>query len=98
MSDVYGLVRSIRDKSWSRNRHFDEHATTNGAAARRMNRFLNGIARDLLTAREVRVEREPGRTVISMSFPSVRLTRVVALSDPERALLAEDPRLEELLA
>jgi hypothetical protein len=99
VSDVYALVRSIRDQQLSRNRHFDEHATVNGAEARRVHRFLRAIERDLLAAAEIEVEREAdSRWRISMRFPSVRLRRMVSLSEGERAILVENPRVAALLA
>jgi hypothetical protein len=97
VSDVYALVRSIRANRWPRNRHFDEHATPDGVAARRLNRFLRAIERDLLRAARVEVRRDADGFVISMEFPEVRLTRKVALSAEEHALLVEDQRLRPLL-
>ena len=97
MSDVYALVRSIRDKTWSRNRHFEAHETPAAAEARRLHRFLRAIARDVLAAAHVEVRREGDRFALSMQFPSVRLHRKVALSVEEHALLIEDARLRELL-
>jgi hypothetical protein len=97
VSDVYALVRSIRANRFSRNRHFDEHATPEAAAARRLNRFLRGIERDLLTASHVQVRRDGEGYTVWMQFPAVRLSRRVALSPEEHALLVEDSRLGPLL-
>jgi hypothetical protein len=97
VSDVYALVRSIRANRFPRNRHFDEHATPEAAEARRVNRFLRGVERDLLAASEVRVRREGVRYAVSMKFPEVRLTRRVVLGPEEHALLVEDARLGPLL-
>jgi hypothetical protein len=97
VSDVYALVRSIRDKRLPRNRYYAEHATEDGAAARRLHRFLRGVERDLLTARDVCVTGSEAGYRVSMRFPSVRLTREVALTREEHALLVEDPRLAVLL-
>ena len=102
VSDVYALVRSIREKRWARNRNFDEHATPTGAQARRVHRFLAGIERDVLEAEDVEVERAHGADGsgvwrVTMRFPSVRLHRVVSLTDGEHAILVEDARLAERL-
>ena len=97
MSDVYALVREIREKRWPRNRFFDAHATARGAEARRVHRFLRAVERDLLTAEQVVVEREADRWRITMRFPSVRLSRVVLLGADEHALLVEDPRVARLI-
>jgi hypothetical protein len=96
VSDVYALVRSIREKRFPRNRYFDEHATPDGAQARRLCRFLRGIEKDLLAADEVVVERVPGWR-ITMRFPAMRLERVVSLSEDEHAILVEDPCIAEKL-
>ncbi|HZS38208.1 MAG TPA: hypothetical protein VFF06_15325 [Polyangia bacterium] len=97
MSDVYALVRSIRANRFSRNRHFDEHATPEAAAARRLNRFLRGVERDVMAASHVQARREGERYVVWMQFVSVRLSRRVALTAEEHALLVEDSRLAPLL-
>ena len=97
MSDVYALVRSIRDKRLPRNRHFDEHATPRGAEARRVHRFLRGVERDLMAAETVDVAREDTHWRVTMRFPSVRLRRVVSLTPDEHAILVEDPRVAQLL-
>ncbi len=97
MSDVYALVRSIRAKQLPRNRHFDEHATPEGQAARRLNRFFRAIERDLLRAARVEVRRDADGFAVSMEFPEVRLVRRVALSAQEHALLIEDERLRRIL-
>ncbi len=100
MTDVYALVRSIRDKRLPRNRFFAEHATTNGAAARRLHRFLSGIKRDLLSAEIVEVVHDETvpRWRVTMRFPSVRLHRVVWINADEHAILVEDPRVAERLS
>jgi hypothetical protein len=96
--DVYALVREIREKRLPRNRNFDVHATAGGAEARRVHRFLRGIEKDLLAAEEVVVETDAnGQWRITMRFPSVRLRRVVSLTNGERAILLEDPRVAPLL-
>ncbi len=97
VSDVYALVRSIRDKTWPRNRHFEAHETPAAAEARRLHRFLRAIERDLLRAAHVEVRREGDRYALSMEFPTVRLQRKVALTTEEHALLIEDARLRALL-
>jgi hypothetical protein len=98
VTDVYALVRSLRNQQLSRNRHFDEHNTDRGARARRVHRFLIGLSRDLLDARDVRIRRIASGYRISMTFPTVRVTREVLLTDGEHALLLEDQRLASLLA
>ena len=98
MNDVYALVRSLRERRFPRNRFFDAHATVSGAEARRVHRFLRGIERDLLTAQEVRVRIEGARWLVTMTFPSVRLHRVVSLTAAEHAILVEDPRVAALLS
>ena len=101
--DVYALVREIRERRFPRNRHFDAYETAVGAEARRVHRFLKGIEKDLLAADEVDVEpynADPKGNRgwrITMRFPAVRLRRVVCLTDDERAILLEDPRVAPLL-
>lgn len=97
-SDVYALVREIREKRLPRNRFFDEHATPGGAEARRLHRFLRAVEKDLLAAEEVEVTRDAASWRVTMRFPSVRLSRVVVLSSDDYAILvAEDGRLRQLL-
>jgi hypothetical protein len=98
-SDVYALVREIREKRFPRNRYFDEHATPGGAEARRLHRFLRAVEKDLLEAEAVEVARDTANDIwrVTMRFPSVRLSRVVALSSDEHAILIEDARLRQLL-
>jgi hypothetical protein len=93
VSDVYALVRSLRAATWSRNQHFDAHATPTGAEARRLHRFLRALERDLHAADAVSVRRRDGSYEVKMSFPAVRLERVVTLRHEEHALLVEDARL-----
>jgi len=97
VSDVYALVREIRDKRLPRNRFFEAHATTGGAEARRVHRFLRAVEKDLLAADQVEVERAGAGWRVTMRFPSVRLSRVVVLSPDEHAILVEDPRVAWLL-
>ncbi len=97
MSDVYALVREIRDQRLPRNRFFDEHATAGGAEARRLHRFLRAVEKDLLAADQVEVEKEAARWRITMRFPAVRFQRVVHLTRDEHAILVEDPRVARLL-
>jgi hypothetical protein len=93
VNDVYALVRSLRAATWPRNRHFEAHATPTGAEARRLHRFLRAIERDLRTADSVRVVPRDGGATVTMTFGAVRLSRVVALSPEELALLVEDPEI-----
>jgi len=97
VNDVYALVRSLRENRFPRNRHFDEHATVHGAEARRVNRFLRAVEKDVLAADQVEVQREPeeegGGWRVTLRFPSVRLCRVVSLTPDEHAILVEDPRI-----
>jgi hypothetical protein len=95
--DVYALVREIREQRFPRNRNFDVYETAFGAKARRVHRFLRGIEKDLLNADEVEVEHLDGQWRVTMRFPAVRLRRLVCLTDDERAILVEDPRLSPLL-
>jgi hypothetical protein len=97
---VYALVRALRSQALSRNRNFELHSTAEATAARRVDRFLRGVARDLERAAEVRLEpgeREWGYRLI-LGFPEVRLRRVITLAPEEHALLVEDPHLGRLLA
>jgi hypothetical protein len=87
---VYALVRSIRDRSFSRNRNFDEHATVNGARARRVHRFLQGVERDLLAADHVELLTADDGYRLTLSFPSLRMSRMVSLSADDYAILIED--------
>jgi hypothetical protein len=99
VNDVYALVRSLRAATWSRNRHFEAHATPTGAEARRVHRFLRALERDLHRADAVSVRRRlPDAFEVKMSFPAVRLERVVTLKREEHALLVEDARLARRLA
>jgi hypothetical protein len=97
VSDVYALVRSIRANELPRNRHFDTHATAEGAEARRVHRFLRAIERDVETANVVRVRRHDNGYTVVMEFSAVRLRRVVMLTAQEYALLVENERLQERL-
>jgi hypothetical protein len=97
MKDVYSLVRSLRDKQLSRNRHFELHATPVGAEARRLHRFLLAIERDLKRASKVHVLQRDGGCVLTLAFSSVRLRRIVALTEAEYALLLEAPEAERRL-
>jgi hypothetical protein len=99
VNDVYALVRSLRAATWSRNRHFEAHATPTGAEARRVHRFLRALERDLHRADAVSVRRRrPDALEVTLSFPAVRLERVVTLRPEEHALLVEDARLAQRLA
>jgi hypothetical protein len=98
VSDVYALVRSLRAATWSRNRHFDAHATPTGAEARRVHRFLRALERDLHAADAVSVRRQRNAFEVKLSFPAVRLERVVTLTAEEHAMLVEDARLALRLA
>jgi hypothetical protein len=91
VSDVYAIVREIRENRLPRNRNFDVHAQPIGEEARRLHRFLRGVERDLAAATHIEVVRGEAGYTVSLTFPSVRLTRVVSLSQEEYALLVEDP-------
>jgi hypothetical protein len=93
VSDVYAIVRSIREKRFSRNRYFDEHKTEASVEARRVHRFLRAVERDVLAAHDVRVQPKPPGYQISLGFPDVKLTRVVSLTEEEYGLLVEEPRV-----
>jgi hypothetical protein len=98
VSDVYALVRSIRENRLPRNRHFEEHQAPIAAEARRVHRFLRAVERDLRAATSIEVgPGAAGGVVVKMRFPKVRLQRVVALTPEEHALLVEDARLAGLL-
>jgi hypothetical protein len=98
VSDVYALVRSIRQNRLPRNRNFEVHASALGARARRLHRFLRGVERDLRAASAVEVRQNVAGVTVVMAFPTVRLSRKVVLTVEEHALLVEDPRLAALLA
>lgn len=98
MNDLYAMVRSIRERRWSRNRNFDAHATAEGAQARRLHRFLAGVEHDVLGASEVKVTQRGDRYLVAMSFDKVRSRRVVVLDAEEYALLVENPRIAALMA
>ena len=94
MSDVYALVRTLRDNRLPRNRFFDEHETPSGLAARRLLRFLRAVERDILKADQVTVRaRAEGGIAVELSFAAVRFSRRVMLTADEHALLVEDARL-----
>jgi hypothetical protein len=97
VSDVYALVRSIRAARYSRNRNFEAHRSAASVEARRVNRFLRAIERDLLAAERVTITSRGESFVVEMVFPAVRATRRVALSGEAMALLREDPRLADRL-
>jgi hypothetical protein len=98
VSDVYALVRSIRENRLPRNRHFEEHEQPVAQEARRLHRFLRAIESDLREATSVEVAPGgAGGVVVTMRFPAVRLSRVVALTREEIALLVEDPQLATVL-
>jgi hypothetical protein len=98
VNDVYALVRSLRAATWSRNRHFDAHATPTGREARRVHRFLRALEHDLQGAAGVSARRHGAAFVVKMSFPAVRLERVVTLTAEEFALLNENALLATRLA
>lgn len=97
VSDVYALVRSLRADTWSRNRHFEAHATPSGAEARRLFRFLRGLERDIAGADEVVVRRQGAKYVVRLRFTAVRLDRIVTLPRPEYELLLENDAIAERL-
>jgi hypothetical protein len=99
VSDVYALVRTLRDSRLSRNRNFELHATEEGMAARRVARFLRGVERDLFRAADARLEPAPSGDgyVLTLAFPEVRLRRMVALTAGEHRLLTEAPAVRERL-
>jgi len=98
VSDVYALVRSIRENRFPRNQHFEAHQAPIAAEARRLHRFLRAVERDLRAATSIEVRPgDAGGVVVKMRFPKVRLSRVVALTAEEHALLVEDSRLARLL-
>jgi hypothetical protein len=97
VTDVYALVRELRESRFPRNRFFDAHASNSGAEARRVHRFLRAVERDLARAAQIEVNREGARWRVTMRFPSVRLSRVVLLSGDEHAILVENPALARLL-
>jgi hypothetical protein len=98
VTDVYALVRELRESRLPRNRFFDAHATDSGAEARRVHRFLRAVEKDLARAEQIEVDQEGARWRVTMRFPSVRLSRVVLLSSDEHAILVENPALARLLA
>jgi hypothetical protein len=94
VSDVYALVRDLKENRFPRNRNFDAHTHPMSEEARRLLRFLRGIERDVLGAKEVRVVRADGGSyTLTLAFPAVRLTRVVSLTPGEYGLLVEDEAL-----
>jgi hypothetical protein len=98
VSDVYAIVRSIRENRFPRNRHFEAHATPLSREARRVHRFLRGVERDLLAASSVQIERDGDGFRVSMRFPAVRAVREVVLTAGEHELLVEDARLAARLS
>lgn len=96
MSDVYeqpiyAMVRSLRANQLPRNRHFDAHAGADGAAARRIHRFLRGVERDLRLATRIELaDSEGGQRLLTLELGPVRVRRVVALSPTEFSILAEN--------
>jgi hypothetical protein len=88
---IYAMVRSLRRNELPRNRHFDAHAGADGAAARRIHRFLRGVERDLRLATRIELtDGEEGQRVLTLELGEVRLRRVVALSPTEFSILAEN--------
>jgi hypothetical protein len=94
VSDVYALVRDLKENRFPRNRNFDAHTLPVSEEARRLLRFLRGVERDVRAAEVVRVERADGGSyTVTLAFPAVRLTRVVSLTAGEYGLLVEDEAL-----
>jgi hypothetical protein len=97
VSDVYAIVREIRENRLSRNRNFELHAQPIGEEARRLHRFLRAVERDLSAAEQVTVARSDAGWTVTLAFPAVRLTRVVSLTPEEYEILVEDPAVRARL-
>ncbi len=93
MPDVYAMVRDLRQRRWSRNRHFAEHATSAGQRARHLHRFVTSLERDIRRAGDVRLHRSTDGYRLELSVAELRIRRTVHLSVELVALLREDPGL-----
>jgi hypothetical protein len=88
----------MRAGGLSRNRAYDELSSPLARRARRVEKWLRGLERDLRAGARVAVERREGGFRVSVDFPSVRVRREVFLRDEEHALLCGDPQLAEVLS
>jgi hypothetical protein len=96
--EIYRIVRALRRKELSRNRHFELHASEAGRVARRVHRFLRGVERDLRRASEVRVARRPdGGVRLELQHAALRARRTIDLDARAHALLLEDAGSAALL-
>jgi hypothetical protein len=98
VSSLYSLVRRMREEAVSRNRSYDELSAPLARRARRIDKWLRGLERDLRAGARVVVHRAGDGFRVSLAFPSVRLVRESYLTAEEHALLCADPALEPVLA
>ena len=97
MSELYQLVLRMRESTLSRNRDFDTLSQPLARQARRIDKRLRGLERELRSSTHVEVRREPSGWRVNVLFPSVRMRREAYLTDEEHALLCRDPVLEAVL-
>jgi hypothetical protein len=91
MPDVYALVRDLRQRRWSRNRHFQEHATRVGQRARGLHRFVASLERDICRATAVALHHTAdGDYRLELVLPQLRVRRTVVVSSELLAFLRED--------
>ena len=94
MSELERFARRLReDRSFSRNRRFDELSSP---AARRMRarlRRLSGLAGELARAQSITVEASGLGYRLTLAFPAVRARREAFLTAEEHALLTADGHL-----
>lgn len=98
MTELYRLVLRMReDLSCSRNRSFDELSQPLARRARRIERRLRGIEKELRAGALVEIERRGDGYLLRLGFPAVRMHREAHLTAEEHALLCRDPVLEAML-
>ena len=99
MSELYLMVLRLReDDDFSRNRHFDELSQPLARRARRIDKRLRGIEREVRAGAVVALAPLPQGYRLELSFPAVRTRREAYLTVEEHALLCRDPGIAAMLA
>lgn len=97
MSELYHLVKRLREEGLSRNRDFDALSQPIARRARRIDRWLRGLERDLRRSASVTVTPVDCGAHIVLAMPALSSRREVVITREELALLARDPVLAALL-
>lgn len=92
------MIRRMReDDTFSRNRCFETLSSPLGRHARRIDKRLRSIERDLRACARVGLERQGAGWRLHLDFPAVRVRREAWLTNEEHALLCSDPQLAAML-